>query len=226
MFSKIIFSLTKERIIKELAPQKARLEIVEPRREIPNFHTEWHIIIPSTAEYSSVSYTRCVEKLTAPLRPLRKCLIRCDITAQVISRVQTAHENSGVSSGHGIAINRPGERKRSLRKLFLSRSLVVSSLPLILYAECNEFRVLSRACGLTVLTVASPCRCTARLLLFLSFLSCHPLSPFAFTLLCPLGCVDGVVHRKQWNREPPSVQSLSRGRCEYFIILLVVAEKN
>lgn len=102
----------------------------------------------------------------------RKRPIRA-IAPELISHVLTGHENSVASSKHEIAINRPsraGAEATSLRKLFLSRSILPFSLPLILYAECNEFRVLSRACGLTELTVAFSRRCTVcllhRLLLF------------------------------------------------------------
>lgn len=131
----------------------------------------------------------------------RKRPIRA-IAPELISHVLTGHENSAASSKHEIAINRPSRARAeatSLRKLFLSRSLLPFSLLLILYAECNEFRVLSRACGLTELTVAFSRRCTCVL--------APPFAPFSllplfhplrtFTLLCSLGCVDSIVHGKQ-----------------------------
>jgi len=75
----------------------------------------------------------------------------------------------------------------SLRKLFLRTDARLAFVSLILYAECNEFRALSRACGLTELTVAF--LCDLRLSRACSFF------PFSlFTLLCLHRCVYGIVH--------------------------------
>jgi len=67
------------------------------------------------------------------------------------------------------------------RKLFLHTDAHLAFVLLILYAECNEFRALSRACGLTELTVAflRNIRCSYACSSFCSFPRLRP-----FTLLC------------------------------------------
>lgn len=63
----------------------------------------------------------------------------------------------------------------SLRKLLLHTDARLAFVSLILYAECNEFRALSRACGLTELTVAflRDLRLSRVLACFFHFLCLH-----------------------------------------------------